>query len=413
MEWTHTPLGGATVSLLLGLLLGLERQWAKKEGAYAGIRTFPLFAVCGFFGALAGARGIPLALPAVLLIVGGLGLAAYLREPEKGAGVTTEMTGLLAAVLGAVVALGEVAAASAVAVVATLLLTMKAPLHRIAGAVTEEEILAVIKFALVAVVLLPLLPDRPMGPYGALVPRKIGMLVVLLSGVSLFGYVLVKVLGGRAGWAIAGALGGLVSSTATTLSFAARAREAREQERALAVGVILASTVLYLRGAVVIAFMDRALATHLAPRLAVLFGIGVLFAALHFRRQKGEREAGVQLGNPVELSRAATLAAVFAVVVVLARVAQERMGTAGLWVVSAIGGLVDVDSVAVAAARVSQDSAATVEAAAGAYLLATVTNLLFKGGAVITAGGGELARRVLPAFGALALATGAILIAWN
>jgi uncharacterized membrane protein (DUF4010 family) len=412
VEWAYTPLGGASVSLLLGLLLGLERQRAKKDAGFAGIRTFPMFAVCGFFGALAAAKGMPLALPAVLLIVGALGVAAFVRAPEADAGVTTEMTGLLAAVLGAVVGFGEVAAAAAVAVLATLLLAMKAPLHRIAGAISEDEILAVVKFAVVAVVILPLLPDRPMGPYGALVPRKIGLLVVLLSGVSLFGYVLVKLLGGRAGWAIAGALGGLVSSTATTLSFASKAREANEQARALAVGVILASTVLYARGAVVIAFLDRALATHLAPRLGVLFAVGLAFAAVQFRRQQREREDGVQLGNPVELGRAATLAAIFAVVIVLARVAQERFGTAGLWAVGAIGGLVDVDSVAVAAAGVHQGTESAIEAAAGAYLLATVSNLLFKGGAVLATGGGALARRVLPAFGALAVATAAILLVW-
>jgi uncharacterized membrane protein (DUF4010 family) len=412
VEWTHTPLGGATVALLLGLLLGLERQRAKKGAAFAGIRTFPLFAVCGFFGALAGLKGIPWALPAVLLVVGGFGIAAYVREPEAGTGVTTEMTGLLVAVLGAVVALGEPAAAAAVAVLATLLLTLKAPLHRMAGAISEDEILAAMKFAVVAVVILPLLPDRPMGPYGALVPRNVGLLVVLLSGVGLFGYVLVKLLGGRAGWAIAGALGGLVSSTATTLSFAGKAREAAEQARALAVGVILASTVLYVRGGVVIALLDRELAAHLAPRLGVLFAVGLLAAALLYRRPRGEREDGVSFGNPVELGRAVALAAIFAVVIVLARVAQERLGTAGLWVVGALGGLVDVDSVAVASARVRQDGAAALPAAAGAYLLATVTNLLFKAGAVLATGGRELARRVLPAFGALAAATGALLVAW-
>ena len=413
MDWTATPLGGALVSLLLGLLLGLERQRAKPGGVFAGIRTFPLFALCGFFAGLAAASGLPLALPAVLLVVGGFGLASYLRDPDHDAGVTTEMTGLLTALLGGMVALGQPIPAAAAAVVITLLLTLKAPLHRMAGAVSEDEILAIVKFALVAVVLLPLLPDEPMGPYGALVPRKIGWLVVLLSGVSLVGYLLVRVLGGRAGWSLAGALGGLVSSTATTLSFAGKAREAKEQVAALAVGVILASTVLYARGAVVVALLDRELALHLAPRLAVLFGIGVLFAALQFRRQKREDGEKMALGNPVELGRAAMLAAIFAVVIVLARVAQERLGTAGLWAVGAIGGLVDVDSVAVAAAGVRQDTSAAIGAAAGAYLLATVTNLVFKGGAVIATGGAELSRRVLPAFGALAVATGAMLMVWR
>jgi uncharacterized membrane protein (DUF4010 family) len=413
VDWTATPLGGALVSLLLGLLLGLERQHAKRGGVFAGIRTFPLFALCGFFAGLAARNGMPLALPAVLLVVGGFGVASYLRDPGADAGVTTEMTGLLTALLGGMVALGEPIVAAAAAVVITLLLTLKAPLHRLAGAVSEDEILAIVKFALVAVVLLPLLPDEPMGPYGALVPRKIGWLVVLLSGVSLVGYLLVRVLGGRAGWSLAGALGGLVSSTATTLSFAGKAREAREQVPALAVGVILASTVLYVRGAVVVALLDRELALHLAPRLAVLFGIGVLFAAMHFRRQKREDGEGMALGNPVELGRAAMLAAIFAVVIVVARVAQERLGTAGLWAVGAIGGLVDVDSVAVAAAGVRKDAAAAIEAAGGAYLLATATNLVFKGGVVIVTGGAELSRRVLPAFAALAVATGVILAVWR
>ena len=162
MEWMHAPLGGALVSILLGLLLGLERQRAKGEHAlFAGIRTFPLFTLCGFFGGLAAQKGVPLALPAVLVAVAGFGLASYLRAPERDAGVTTEMSGLLAALLGAVVAWGELVAAASCAVVVTLLLTSKAPLHRIAGKVSEDELLAIVKFGLVAVVLLPLLPDGP------------------------------------------------------------------------------------------------------------------------------------------------------------------------------------------------------------------------------------------------------------
>lgn len=413
MGWFQTPLGGAFVTLLLGLLLGLERQRSKHGEAYAGIRTFPLFALCGFFGGLAAQKGAPLALPAVLLAVAGFGIVAYFRAEESDAGVTTEMSGLLAAVLGAVVAWGEIAAAASTAVVVTLLLTLKAPLHRIAGTVSEDEILAILKFGVVAVVVLPLLPDRPMGPYGALVPRTVGMMVVVLSGVSLVGYLLVKVLGSRAGWALAGGLGGLVSSTATTLSFSARARDGGGQVPALAVGVILASTVLYVRGAVVVALLDRSLAAYLAPRLAVLFGVGLLFAALQYRRRRPEPDGGeMSLGNPVELGRAVTMALVFAAVIVVARAAQERLGTAGLWAVGAVGGLVDVDSLAVAAARVRQYAQTPLEAAAGAYLVATVSNLVFKGVAVMVTAGGEMARRVLPAFAALAVATGVILLAW-
>src|SRR5688572_6215090 len=406
MGWMETPLGGAFVSLLLGLLLGLERERAKKaEPLFAGIRTFPLIALCGFFAATAAQKGMPLVLPALLLAVAAFGLASYLRAPEPDAGITTEVTALVAAFLGAVVAWGQVPLAASAAVVVTLLLTLKDPLHRLAGRVSGEEVLAIVKFGIVAVVLLPLLPDEPVGPYGALVPRKVGLMVVILSGVSLVGYLLVRILGGRAGWALAGALGGLVSSTATTLSFSSKARDAREQTPALAVGVILASTVLYLRGAVVLGLMDRPLAMYLAPRLALLLGIGLVFAAVQFRRRQRRPAEAMDLGNPVELGRAILPGLVFAVVIVLARVAQHKMGTTGLWAVGLVGGLVDVDSVAVAAARLRQQDLATLEVAGGAYLLATVSNLAFKGAAVALTAGGEMARRVLPCFGVLAVAT--------
>jgi uncharacterized membrane protein (DUF4010 family) len=401
-----TPLGGAFVSLLLGFLLGLERERAKKaQPLFAGIRTLPLIALCGFFAASAAPKGMPLALPALLLTVGAFGVASYLRAREADAGITSEIAALVAALLGAVVAWGQVPAAAAAAVVVTLLLTLKAPLHRLAGRVSEDEVLAIVKFGIVALVVLPLLPDRPVGPYGALVPRSVGMMVLVLSGVSLVGYLLVKFLGGRAGWALAGALGGLVSSTATTLSFSARARGAREQVPALAVGVILATTVLYLRGAVVVGLMDERLAMYLAPRLAVLFVVSLAFALVQFRRGTSRSAQDMELGNPVELGRAVALGLMFAVVILLARVAQAKLGTAGLWAVGLVGGLVDVDSIAVATARLRQQDLATLEVAGSAYLLATLSNLAFKSGAVALTAGGEMARRVLPAFAILAALT--------
>jgi uncharacterized membrane protein (DUF4010 family) len=406
MGWMDTPLGGAFVALLLGLLLGLERERAKKaQPLFAGIRTLPLISLSGFFAATAAENGSPLVLPALLLTVGAFGLVSYLRATEPDAGITTEVAAVLAALLGALVAWRQVPLAASAAVVVTLLLTLKAPLHRLAGKVSGEEILAIAKFGIVAVVLLPLLPDQPVGPYGALVPRKVGLMVVILSGVSLVGYLLVRILGGRAGWALAGGLGGLVSSTATTLSFASKAKDAREQVPALAVGVILASTVLYLRGAVVVGLMDQRLALYLAPRLAVLFVIGLAFALAQFRRGTKRSAQDMDLGNPVELGHAVALGLVFALVIVLARAAQARMGTAGLWAVGLVGGLVDVDSIAVAAARLRQQDLATLDVAGGAYLLATLSNLVFKGAAVVLTAGGEMARRVLPCFGVLVAVT--------
>ena len=404
-------LGGALTALLIGLLLGLDRERAQRDHpvVFAGIRTFPLVALCGYLGALGAQHGLPHLLPVVLLGVVALGVASFALHPAEGA--TTEIAALLTAMLGALVAWGHAPLAASLAVLAALLLTLRDPLHRLAFGLTGDEVLAVLKFAVVAVVLVPLLPRDAVGPYAALVPHQIGMLVVLLTAVSLLGYVLVRVLGKRAGWALAGATGGLVSSTAVTLSFSGRARDTPELARSLAVGVILASTVLYARGALVIAALDRELGVWLAPRLAGLFVVGLVCAFGVYRRAgaKSEKAEGdLALGNPVELAHAVVLAGLFAGVTLAARAAQAQLGTAGLWTVGIVGGLVDVDSVAVAAAQLRQQGSVDVSTASATYLLATLSNLLFKGATVVFVAGKGLARQVLPAFVVLAAITAAL-----
>jgi uncharacterized membrane protein (DUF4010 family) len=404
---TDTPLGGAIVSLLVGLLLGLERERSRQadEGLFAGIRTFPILALCGFLAARAAASGAALTLPAVLLTVGALAVASYLRTADAHVGATTEIAALLAPLLGALVAWHEAALAAALAVVVTLLLTLKAPLHKIAGSISSDEILAILKFGVVAVVLVPLLPTQPLGPYGALVPRHVGLVVVVMSGVSLGGYLLVRTLGGHTGWALAGSLGGLVSSTAVTLSLAGKARALPALVPALGDGIVLASTVLYLRSLFLIFVFDQELGMLLMPRLGLLFFLGLLGALLRLRRAPGDAPSAAGLGNPVELGRALGLAALFAAILVGARAAQEALGSAGLTAAGLVGGLLDVDSVAVAMARLHRQGIVAGEAAAAAFLLGTAANLTIKGGITLFVGGAALARRVWPTFLILAAAT--------
>jgi uncharacterized membrane protein (DUF4010 family) len=407
----ETPLGGAMAALLIGLLFGLERQRSqqKEEELFAGIRTFPILALTGYAAAAVGQKGFPLLLPAALLVVGALAVASYLRTSDRHVGATTEALALLTPLLGALVSVGEVALAGAMAVVVTMLLTLKAPLHEIAGKVSEDEIVAILKFAIVGVIVLPLLPTDPVGPYDAIVPRHVGIVVLTMSGVSLLGYLLVRVLGGRTGWAWAGLLGGLVSSTAVTLAFSQKARAARDLQPALAVGILLASTVLYLRALVLISLFDLSLGMYLAPRLVALLAIGAGFALVQLRKQESAESQAVELGNPVELGRAIGLALLFAATLLAARAAQAELGTRGLWVAGAIGGLVDVDSVALAAARLHQQGLATTQVAGGAFLLASLMNLLLKTAVAVVVGGTDLVRRLLLPFGALAAGTIALL----
>lgn len=404
---------GLAQSLLIGLLLGLERERARDAAeeaeGFAGIRTFPLFTLAGFLAAVLAAQA-PLALPALVIAVAALAVAFQVVGPA-GKGATTETAALLAVLLGAAVGFGRGSLAAAVAVVAALLLTLKAPLHRLARAVSQDEILAILKFGVVALIALPLLPDRGLGPYQAVNPRDVGLMVVLLTAVSLVGYLLVRFFGEGKGYTLAGLLGGLASSTAVALSFSRKAREAPELARPLAAGIVVASTVLYARGALVLMALDGPLGRHLLPRLAALFAVGLALSLVLLNRASASRGPGpaLALGNPVELGHALLLATLFGVVLLIARVAQAKLGTAGLWTVGAVGGLVDVDSVAVAAARLRQQDVVGVPVAAGAYLLATVSNLVFKGGLTLLAGGAPLARQVLPAFGVLAVLTVAAL----
>jgi uncharacterized membrane protein (DUF4010 family) len=397
----ESPLLGAIVCLLVGLLLGLERErsQSKDERLFAGIRTFPLLVLAGFLAARFPERSGHWVLPAVLLSVGALAIVSYRATSRTHAGTTTEVLAMLAPLLGATAAWGHAAAAAALAVVITLLLTLKAPLHRIAGAITEDEIVAIVKFGLVAVVLVPLLPDEPVGPYQAVVPRHVGLVVVIVCAVSLVGYLLVRLLGGRTGWALVGLLGGLVSSTAVTLSLAGRARSQPELARPLATGVLLASTVLYLRVLFLVSLFVLPLGLHTAPRALIPFAVLAVFALREWRGSgRGAKGGEAGIGNPVELGRALALGVLFAALLLAGRAAQVQLGAAGLWATGALGGLVDVDAVALAGARLHQQGHATPQAAGGAILLATAANLVLKAVIVLVAGGGAFGRRLLPAF---------------
>jgi uncharacterized membrane protein (DUF4010 family) len=408
-------IGGALVASLLGLLVGLERERTRESPAshFAGIRTFPVLSLAGFLGALVSREGMPLALPAVLLAVGGLVAVSHLRTLDRDAGATTEATALVTPLIGALVALERAPLAAALAVVVALLLAEKTPLHRFAGAVSADEMLGVLKFGIVAAVLLPLLPATPMGPLGAIVPRHVGFVVLAICGVGLGGYVLVRLLG-QAGWTLAGLVGGLVSSTAVTLSFSGRARSAPSLVRPLAGGILLASTVLYARTLVLLAIFDPPLAAYLVPRLLALIAVAVFFVL----RVLGRREAGgrgrAEVGNPVELGRALALGLLFAAVLLVARLAQARFGTAGFWTASALGGLVDVDPVALAGADLRSKGVVSLPVAAGGFLLATLANLTVKGIMVLVAGGRALWRHVRPGFLGLGAVTLLLLgLAWG
>jgi uncharacterized membrane protein (DUF4010 family) len=284
---------------------------------------------------------------------------------------------------------------------------LKAPLHRLARAVSQDEILAILKFGVVALIALPLLPNRGLGPYQAVNPRDVGFMVVLLTAISLIGISssASSARGKASRWP-----GSWAASRAPPPSRSpSRGRRGRPRtwrgrwpraswspRRCSTLAARSCSWCSTLPSAV-----------HLLPRLGALLAVGLVLSLLLLRRAAAPREQGpaLSLGNPGGAGHAVVLAALFGVVLLIARVAQAELGTMGLWAVGAVGGLVDVDSVSVAAARLRQQDVVGIPVAAGAYLLATLSNLLFKGGVTFIVGGRPLARQVWPAFAVLAVLT--------
>jgi uncharacterized membrane protein (DUF4010 family) len=405
---------GAMV-LLMGLLIGLERQHSQKtdEPLFAGFRTFPVIALTGFLSGLLARAGFPWILPVALAGVSAVAVAAYFVTAQgKHKGATTELVAILTFIFGALAAFDYLIPAAIFAVVTALLLSMKAPMHQLAQKIQEGEIYAILKFGIVTVIVLPLLPNRAYGPFAVLNPRVVWWMVVLISAVSMLGYVLMRFMGARQGIAVTGLLGGLASSTATTFGLSQKAREASSATaRYFALGILIASTIMFIRVLVLTVVIDPGLARQLLFPIAVPTALGIGLAILLWRKKEESAEARLEVKNPMELSRALQFAALFAVVLFAATAAHHYFGSAGAYVASAIAGLTDVDAVTVSMARLAHESVLRPATANASILLACSMNTLVKGGIAVVIGGRPLRGVILPVFSALFVASlGACLV---
>jgi len=402
---------GAMV-LLMGLLIGLEREHsqAEDEPLFAGVRTFPVISLIGFLSGLVSRAGSVWVLPVALAGVGALAVASYTfkaRGPHRGA--TTEFVAILAFVLGVLTAFECLIPAAAFAVVTTLILSMKAPLHQLAEKIQKDEIFAVLKFGIVTVIVLPLLPNRAFGPFEVLNPRLIWWLVVLISGISMVGYVMMRFWGARRGIAVTGFLGGLASSTAATFGLSRRAREVGSPAaRYFALGIVIASTIMFLRVLLLAVVVNPELGRSLALPIAFPTALGATLALVLWRRKEGQAEAQLEVKNPMELGQALQFGLLFAVVLFVSRAAHHYFGSAGVYVASALAGLTDVDAITVSAARMALDQILASHTANAAILLACASNTLVKGGIAVVIGGRPLRPAIGPIFLALFLASLAV-----
>ncbi len=399
-------------ALGLGVLLGLERERSKPEtGGFAGVRTFALISLAGGVAAhFDRAHGQPWLALGVFAAIAGLVLRSYSVTAWRGdLGSTTEISALLAFLLGWLCVRGEVPLAAGLAVASGAVLALKEWLHRLAQRIEPADVEATLKFAIVTLIVLPIVPDQDFGPppLDVINPHRIWLMVVLISGLNFASYLLVKIVGTEHGIGLTGLLGGLVSSTAVTLGFSQRSRQHPGQSPALALGILIAWTVMFLRVPILIALVAPALAAELALGMAVLAAPGLAFCAASWRRQRPAK-ASVSAGqNPFELGQAIRFGAIFGVVTFASKAAEVYLGDSGLYLAGALAGLTDVDAIALSMANLASADGASLPVAARTVVIAVVANTLLKGGLAAFLGAPELRRVLLPATAAI-LAAGAV-----
>ena len=396
------------VALAVGLLIGLQRQFAKQHDAddlFAGARTFGLIALMGGASSLLAIRFdtvLPLVFgfAAVALIIG----IAYLGGVRSGSmGLTTEMSALVTFVAGAIAGDGEFTVSVALAVATTALLAAKPYTYAFVEHLDREDVEATVQFAVHVALVLPVLPREPIGPspFDAASPFKIGLMVVFILGLSFLGYVLIKIVGARRGIGLTGILGGLVSSTAVTLTMSERSKHSSGLLRALAIALLLAWTIMYGRVLVEVGVVNADLLRHVAIPIGVGGVVTAMWAGwIAFRRHDvdGLHDGEGRFTNPFSIGPAIQFGLLYGVVLIGSKALSEWLGDAGVYIGAIASGVADVDAITLSMAELSRgDGSVSDQTASNAIVLAAASNAVVKGALVWMIGNHAMRRLVIPA----------------
>jgi uncharacterized membrane protein (DUF4010 family) len=362
---------GLLIATLGGAAVGLERQWSGHadgpSARFAGIRTFTML------GASAGVSGwlwsVGVTIPSAILLAGAVAIvaAAYAAGSLRDIDGTTEVAALVVLGAGVLAGIGSIRLASGIIALLTLLLVEKSRLHALVRRIDDVGLRSGVRFAVMALVILPLLPAGPYGPLGGVRPRELWVLVLFFSGLSFAGYLARRVVGPNHGYLVTGLLGGLISSTNVTFTFARTSRADRALERPLAFGAVAANAMLYPRVLVAVAFLGPAVVGPLLPYLAAPALVAAVIAALGARRPGPSAGPALPPRNPLQLSDALTMAALFQAVLMAVTGVRQVWGASGVFTSAAILGLTDVDALTLS---MSRDVAQAVSPAVAATAIA-------------------------------------------
>ena len=394
-------------ALAIGLLVGLEREYSfiepDQEPAehFAGIRTFSLMGLAGCLAAMAAdILASPATFIGIVVLIGAFIAVAYFVDAWRGeVGLTTEVAALVVVLAGALCYWDQLALAAAVGVGMTVLLSLKLETQTLIRQITREDIYATLRFGVITAIVLPVLPNQNFGipPLDVLNPYNIWLMVVLISGISFLGYLLLKVVSARQGIGLTGLLGGLASSTAVTLSFSQRSQDQDELAKPFALAITVAWTVMFARVIIAVAALNARLVRFLWLPMAAAGAVGLAYSTYLYLSQRYDERDETEFSNPFELGPAIRFGLLYAIILLIARAAQVYLGDVGIYASSIVTGLADADAIALSVAELSRPGGdLAVTTAAQAVVLASMSNTVAKGGIVLATGSAALRRALLP-----------------
>jgi len=393
------------VALAAGILIGLQREYAvdQKANSFAGIRTYSLLAIGGCIAALSSdILQSPLPFAALMLLFGSIIGISYFNSARAGfIGATSEVVAILTLLLGALAYWKHYELVAGVAVSITVILAAKPELERFARRITREDISATLKFAVITAIILPVLPNQSFetAPFDVLNPYKIWLMVVFISGISFLGYVLIKVVGTKHGIGLTGLLGGLVSSTAVTLSFSQRSKSEPALSKPFALAIVVAWTVMFARVLVEVAVLNRELLKVVWIPITAAAVTGLCYGAYLFFSQRTKEKGEMSFSNPFELKPAITFGLLYGLILLVSKAAQMYFGGTGVYVSSILAGTTDVDAITLSMAELSGvPGGLDITVASRAVVLAALSNTAVKGGIAFFSGSVALRKALMPGF---------------
>lgn len=397
---------GVLISLGIGLILGLEREYdkLKEEQGFAGIRTFPIVTILGFsLGSLTEAFTPWLLIISLGSFILFLGFNQFSKEEALySKGLTTNLALIATFVLGILVSAEFYRDAVATAVIIVTLLSLKTRFRTVISNITSEELFAFIIFSIIALLILPFLPNQTYGPNGLLNPFEIGSIIVIVSFLNFIGYFLVKFVGSKKGILFTAILGGLISSTAVAWSYASKSVESPELSRKYAAGIIIASAIMFPRLTLLAYIFNNALLTYLVVPFGILTILCLVTSLLLIKRDDKEPDTIIKLGNPMNLLNAIGFGFIYVLIGFAVFYGDRFFGENGLYYTALIAGLADTDAITINMAKFSL-SGADLKLASSVIIAATLSNMLVKLGITLVKGSKTAGKLVGYTFGGIIL----------